>query len=321
MDEKTNKKIKSSRTNNPSKKEKRTTQISVLVVTYNPVKEKLIATLDSIIKQKGIDFDVVVSDDGSKDNLFLDIKKYFKEKRFENYTLINNKINKGTVENSYVGLKACKGEYVKTISPGDLLYGETILKEWLDDMKTKNSKWSFCDAIYYSNEKNQKEYYAVKAHPNQIGPYLNKGFQKCRWNYLVLDDIALGAAILAKNDLMIAYLERIVGKVKYAEDNIWRLMMFDGIVGTYFQKDAILYEYGSGISTSGSEIWQERIKKDYIEATKIMLENEEMDEFQEKTKSYLQKEKNFINKLLTPGKILITIKRKIFPRMTNTPGR
>lgn len=36
----------------------------------------------------------------------------------------------------------------------------------------------------------------------------------------MLDDIALGAAILSESDLLKAYVSRIVGKIIYAEDNV-----------------------------------------------------------------------------------------------------
>lgn len=69
-------------------------------------------------------------------------------------------------------------------------------------------------------------------------------------------NIVLGAAIIAQKQVMLKYLQRIVGKVKYAEDNIWRLMMFDGIVGCYFPYPAVLYETGTGVSTLGSNVWK-----------------------------------------------------------------
>ena len=45
-------------------------QISVVVLTYNPDSEKLLATLRSVICQQDVDYEVILSDDGSVDNRF-----------------------------------------------------------------------------------------------------------------------------------------------------------------------------------------------------------------------------------------------------------
>ena len=44
--------------------------ISVIIVTYNPKWEKLRTTILSILFQKNINIEIIVSDDGSKNNLF-----------------------------------------------------------------------------------------------------------------------------------------------------------------------------------------------------------------------------------------------------------
>ena len=48
--------------------------VSVIVLTYNPDREKLFATLNSIIIQENIDIEIIVSDDGSMHTYFSDIK-------------------------------------------------------------------------------------------------------------------------------------------------------------------------------------------------------------------------------------------------------
>ena len=49
--------------------------VSIIVATYNPDLNKLMSTLLSIIIQKGIKFEIIVTDDGSQ-------KDYFKVKFF-----------------------------------------------------------------------------------------------------------------------------------------------------------------------------------------------------------------------------------------------
>ena len=58
--------------------------------------------------------------------------------------------------------------------------------------------------------------------------------------------------------------------------------MFDGIVGGYYPKNTMFYEYGTGISTRGSTIWDRRILDDWNAATKIMLDKKELTDLQKK---------------------------------------
>ena len=81
-------------------------KISVLVLSYNSDIDKLYLTLKSIIKQKIDDFEIVVSDDGSKDNHEQELAEYFKQNDFSNYKLVMNEQNRGTVQNILSGLKA-----------------------------------------------------------------------------------------------------------------------------------------------------------------------------------------------------------------------
>ena len=51
-------------------------KVSVIVLTYNPLKQKLIATLKTKNSQKNVDIQVIISDDGSKENYFEEAKQF-----------------------------------------------------------------------------------------------------------------------------------------------------------------------------------------------------------------------------------------------------
>lgn len=91
-------------------------------------------------------------------------------------------------------------------------------------------------------------------------------------DYLLYGDIALGAAILCKRSVLQRYLGLLVGKVVYAEDNSYRLMAYCGERFYYYPHDAVLYEFGTGISTAGGDVWGQRIRKDWQAANTIMHE-------------------------------------------------
>lgn len=294
-------------------------EVSVVVLTYNPVWEKLVATLKSIITQKNVSVQLVLSDDGSVENYFQKTREYLDNNGFYNYVMIANEKNEGTVVNTLHGVEAATGEFIKTISPGDCLTNDYVLVSWIKAMIADNVRWSFSDAIYYKSENENFSIVQDKAHPADICPYVRGKNEKCRWNYVVLDDIALGAAIMAKKQVMVKYLSRIVGKVKYAEDNIWRLMMFDGVVGGYYPYPAVFYETGSGVSTSGSDVWKKRLEEDWNEATKEMLsKGVKNDIFQKDALHALKnlKSPNRLKHVLVKGKIGMHLYRKLFWRKT-----
>lgn len=293
--------------------------VSVVVCSYNPEKESLLFTLRSIISQKNIEFEIIIADDGSKVFYKDDIITFFEENKFKNWKIICNEMNHGTVYNLYSGLKVCNSSHVKIISPGDALYGDTILKEWLDFQYQAKCKWSFADAIYYKNQLNGQIDLECQAHPNNVKPYLNNDKNTCRWNYIALDDIALGACLFCETKLMTNYISKIVNQVIYAEDNIWRMMMFDGIVGGYFPRNAVLYEYGTGISTGGSNIWTERLRRDWDKANELMIQNKELDDFQKSiVKAWkINDENQNIKKLFIKGKLMHFIVSKLHIRKTS----
>ena len=119
------------------------------------------------------------------------------------------------------------------------------------------------------------------------------------------------------------YIQRIAGNVIYAEDNVYRLMMFDGIVADYFQKNGILYEFGSGISTSRNQEWLRKIAQDWDAADQLMLSPEnKKTEFQEKMVKAIQRKKHGgklrrkVALCMTKGKLQLICKNRFARRMT-----
>ena len=259
----------------------------------------------------------MIADDGSKENHFEKIKKYFTKQNFKKYKLVYNEKNKGTVLNLYSALEVCSGEYTKTISPKDAIYGNNTIRNWIDFNKKNNFAWSFSDAIYYQGDFQEKNIISVETHPQDISAYIKQYINLCRWYYFVLNDIALGATMICNTTLQKMYVEKIINKVIYAEDHIWRMMMFDGNVGGYFNQNAVLYEYGSGVSTNGHSIWGERLKNDYDAADKIINQTSNLDKFQKKMlKCYNNVNKNILTKLFTKGKLKQKLTRRFKIRKT-----
>ena len=102
---------------------------SVIVCCYNSDYEKLKKTLISISKQKNVSYEIIISDDGSKDRAIEQIKAWVDEHNISNVRYNFLPENIGTVRNILSAVKVAQGKYVKTISPGDYLFDEYSLQQ------------------------------------------------------------------------------------------------------------------------------------------------------------------------------------------------
>lgn len=300
--------------------------ISVLVLSYNPDWRKLKRTLLSIILQKNISFEIIIADDGSKDDCREQVEIFLSDNKFKNYKYVSSNINQGTVLNVAMGLKYCNSPYVKLISPGDYLYDELTLQNWLNFMVDNQYDISFGDAVYYNDE---GQLHIVKAvhQPTNMSVYKKRKKEDViRKNYLEIYDLILGASLLTKKELMVKYLEQIVNKVKFTEDLIYRLMVFDGVKIYYYNRIVIWYEYATGVSDSKSEVWIERMQKDVDNANKILLKKKPENKCALRFYNYLKLNYSIKNdylrkiiRLICYGDLVYwKIKKAFFPTLTPT---
>ena len=298
--------------------------VSVIVIVFNQELDKIIKTLDSIVIQEGIPFEIIVCDDGSEKQYEDELRRYFESKSFYDYTLVFHPLNEGTVANYYSGLETARGKYSKLISPGDCLSEKHTLRDWIEYLKSSNAEWSFSDAYYYRSDNGSVSYFQTKARPQIIRPYLENDRLSCTWNYVALRDIAIGAAMIGNTQTQMRYCKIIKDKgIKYCEDHIYFLMMFHGIVGCYFPKAAICYEYGTGISTSGNLEWREKLAEDRKKTEQIMLDEDNITDRQKRMiKAFIQDKKTSkIKKLFIKGKLSHWMKWHFHPRLTPIPEK
>lgn len=316
--------------------------ISVIVATYNQDFHKTLLTIHSIIIQKEVKIQLIVADDGSDCNNFVYIKNYLKSKNVENYVLLENDKNMGTVKNFIRCRSVCSSKYTKLISPGDFLYGESVLKQWMDFMESKKIDASFSDVIYYQNIDNIITPIKFKSFPQNNHIYrLEDKCRKRAFYQLVYNDYWLGSSTFCKTDVMFKYLDLINDRVKYGEDNIYRIMAGDDIARGYFEKDTMLYEYNIGVSAQAqrNDKWYKALLNDWYATSQIILERSCLPKKTKRKLYYFSHWKltsgnrgfssgntgwgRFILKLIRlyihiPGLLIWHIKRYIHPRYTNT---
>lgn len=297
--------------------------ISVVMATYHPVWEKCIFTLDSIIGQKGVDVELVITDDGSENNMFDEFKAYLDSNGFHAYKFVSHDKNQGTVINYYDGLSSATGQYVKLISPGDALYNETTLRDWLSFLMQSGNLWSFGDAVFYQMKEERRQIVYAPAFPRIINCYEKNKTNTCRWNYVVLEDVALGAAILCNKNEFLSRLKALKGIVKFAEDTAINAMVYDGLLPSYYPHNVMFYEYGTGVST-GEQVWKNRIQEDLKKAEMSFSDKKSTDTAQRKMSKALARInsggriKKKVYKFLQKGGIKKTLKYRFFTRYSSS---
>lgn len=97
-------------------------QLGVIVISYNSA-ATVIETLNSIKEQTRTDIELVISDDGSKDNTVELVEKWAEDNRayFKRLKIVKNQINKGIPANCNQGLKAANADLVKFIAADDVM--------------------------------------------------------------------------------------------------------------------------------------------------------------------------------------------------------
>lgn len=246
--------------------------VSVIVASYNPKLAKLLGTIRSILLQKNVSMEIILVDDGSDNNFFAEVRKLYKDFSFDNHVEIGHKRNVGTVKNLYSGIEIARGKYIKMLSPGDLLYSDYSMARILRYMDNMNASLCFSEAVYYCENNNQVKALEVPNRP--YAPYLYDDLETNDYkrDYLLFNDVIPGAVIWATTLVYQKYFPLILGKVKYAEDYIYRIMLADGIRMFHYTKRSIWYEFWTGISTSNDELWEKRIMKDR-NSTNIILKD------------------------------------------------
>lgn len=248
-------------------------QVSVIVLTYNPNLEKLYRTLSSIIAQKDVDFELILSDDGSADSKFPQAEAFLQLHGFSNYHLVSNPQNCGTVQNCISGLSASRGEYVFLTSPGDLLFDDYVLADFVRFAQQNTCSMCFGNAVHYNCTMQGLEltsHYTTPKNPNIFERSRSLAFRKscyCNRKWIT------GAVFFRERTAAIHYFTAIAPASIYTEDTPSTLFaMAEQNMPIYYDRNMIWYESG-GISTGGNSKWTALIDQDIrtsVEALKLL---------------------------------------------------
>ncbi len=245
---------------------------SVLMITYNPVWEKLKATLDSVLLQDFKDYEIIFADDGSKENLYPKVKRYLEHRGFSNYIMLPNAVNQGTVKNILVGASFCRGRYVKIFGPGDMFYDRKTLGKLSEYINATGHKLIAGYPIGFTETEDGRKKKVSFPHPFDITAYQKSDEKRILKNLLLYSDTVCGANILYERELLIHYLDRIEGRVIYAEDLTQIMAALDGTRIHFMDDCMVLYEVDTGSSTVKNSPFKQLLKKDVEEFYKLLSE-------------------------------------------------
>ncbi len=253
---------------------------SIILLTYNSDIQKIYNTLNSIISQKNVSYELIISDDGSVDNKFIQIKQYLEKNCSSPYTFVDNKFNQGTIKNILSGINHSKGKYIKLISPGDLFFDENSLYFALQYINKNDAAAVYFGRPLYFSLKDEKVIYNYeRRNPYYLKPYLNQNYKSIKRKYYIEDDKILGASTIYDKDKILKYLSEISKFNKYAEDYSIILMLANNEKIKFINTDNeqfkyfIKYEYGTGISTSKNEKWAKILKNELNLLFNYLYEN------------------------------------------------
>lgn len=238
-------------------------KFSVLVCSYNSSQPNLTYTIDSILEQSLDDFEIIVCDDGSKNNHKDFLINYFNVKNFRNYKLIFNPFNQGTVKNIISGLNVARGKYIKPIGAGDKFSKNSVLEDIFSYMEKNKCSYLFTNMNIFSMKNGKKIMHSHLSIPLLKKKYINSSYNsKMRENIIVFNDQISGASLFYRKDKFEKKLNLIKDKVIYMEDLIQYLILLNDEPIHYFNEFCIDYEIGAGLSTLKNKDNNIRMKTD-----------------------------------------------------------
>ncbi|WP_027206775.1 glycosyltransferase [Butyrivibrio fibrisolvens] len=247
------------------------TEISVILATFHSDYKRIVETVDSILKQKNISFEIIISEDSEDNGYYDDLKKYFDSVSFYDYFFVTNHVNQGTVKNILQATEYTHGKYVKLISPGDMLISDFALFKMYRYLEENGALLAFVDMQCYKVFNNEIVYLSKRI-PFSYSPYRNGKKERIARTYIIYNDWISGASEIYERNCLIKYLDIISNKVVLCEDAIALLMFLDDQKWVHIGEKLVLYEYGVGVSTVPSDNNHAKLANDTINLCKIISE-------------------------------------------------
>lgn len=238
---------------------------SVVLTTYNQSLTDVLLSCASVLLQKGLDFELIVADDASSNNYFVEIKD-FVGRNFPDSSVkyLSHSTNQKTVRNLLDGVSCADGLYTKELGAGDLLYSHETLAHLVDSAEFKQTEAIFGKiACYMKNghkitttsfnaPKDRSFYNELTSHTDQAMKMISTA------------DWIPGSAQFFKTSLYGDLLKSLSDDygVLYCEDFVAVLSLVNRPF-SFLDENILWYKVGDGISTNGSDASRKRMYFDH----------------------------------------------------------
>ena len=120
--------------------------ISIILPVYNSKKERLTQSIESVFSQSFKDFELIIINDASTNDIEATILEYItKDKRI---VYIKNKENLKLTKTLNKGLEISQGQYIARIDDDDIWMDKEKIQKQIDFMN-KNPKYGLCGTNVY----------------------------------------------------------------------------------------------------------------------------------------------------------------------------
>ena len=160
-------------------------EISIIIVTYNSGR-CIDACLESVLSQKGADFEVIVVDNASSDDTLSKVRN-------RDFLVVEGKENIGFGRACNLGVSRSKGKYIYLLNPDAQLADKNSFAEICRQMK-KNPQWGVAGTKVISND-GLSESPPAKNYPGE--KYVTRDFSKLPGNI----SWVIGASIIIRQDV------------------------------------------------------------------------------------------------------------------------
>lgn len=161
------------------------TLISVCIITYNQ-EQYIRRAIDSVLAQtEDVDFEIVISDDGSNDHT-LQICAEYQQKHSDLIRILTTTKNQGVLTNWYRAIESSTGAYIAILEGDDYWIDAHKLSKQLHLLQQRNDIGFVYSDFFYLDEKEGKSIQGMK---NYLPP--NNLFEETLFNQSIVSSTVL----------------------------------------------------------------------------------------------------------------------------------
>ncbi|MCE0846440.1 glycosyltransferase [Buttiauxella sp. A2-C1_F] len=248
--------------------------ISIALVTYQSA-STVVQTLNSIVNQSygAQNIELIISDDGSTDTTVITINSWIKEhgKKFQNVKLLVSENNNGTVYNLEQALRACSGQWIKTIAGDDILLPSCLSS--FKEYSTKNQSRVIFSQMSSFQFKNEEIRILDNVFPDSNQKKVLKAGIEEQKKHLQHSCFAVAPTTFIEKNLLeeVGYLNL---NFRLLEDYpLWIKIIEHGVRFSFLDEITVLYRIGESTSRTNDKIVNLDLMQDLIILEKSILSN------------------------------------------------